>query len=36
VQSRSYVRYSELFRMPLGLGILALVGELAAYARAHP
>ena len=36
VQSRSYVRYSELFRMPLGLGILALVGELALLARRAP
>ena len=36
VQSRSYVRYSELFRMPLGLGLLALVGELALLARRAP
>lgn len=36
VQSRSYVRYSELFRFPLGLGILALVGELALLARRAP
>lgn len=36
VQSRTYVRYSELFRMPLGLGILALVGELALLARRAP
>lgn len=36
VQSRSYVRYSELFRMPLGLGLLALLGELALLARRAP
>ena len=36
VQSRSYVRYSELFRMPLGLGVLALLGELALFARRAP
>jgi Ca-activated chloride channel family protein len=36
VQSRSYVRYSELFRMPLGLGVLALLGELALLARRAP
>ncbi len=36
VQSRSYVRYSELFRFPLGLGVLALVGELALLARRAP
>lgn len=36
VQSRSYVRYSELFRMPLGLGLLAFVGELALLARRAP
>lgn len=36
VQSRSYVRYSELFRMPLGLGLLALFGELALFARRAP
>lgn len=36
VRSRSYVRYSELFRMPLGLGLLALVGELALLARRAP
>ena len=28
VQSRTVVRYAELFRWPLGLAILALVGEL--------
>lgn len=36
IQSRSYVRYSELFRMPLGLGLLALLGELALLARRAP
>lgn len=36
VQSRSYVRYSELFRMPLGLGLLALSGELLLFARRAP
>lgn len=36
VESRSYVRYSELFRMPLGLGLLALLGELALLARRAP
>lgn len=36
VQSRSYVRYSELFRVPLGLGVLALLGELALLARRAP
>lgn len=36
VQSRSYVRYSELFRMPLGLGLLAFMGELALLARRAP
>lgn len=36
VQSRSYVRYSELFRIPLGLGLLALLGELALLARRAP
>lgn len=36
VQSRSYVRYSELFRLPLGLGVLALLGELALLARRAP
>ncbi len=36
VQSRSYVQYSELFRMPLGLGLLAFLGELALLARRAP
>lgn len=36
VQTRSYVKYSELFRMPLGLGLLAFLGELALLARRAP
>lgn len=36
VQSRSYVRYSELFRFPLGLGVLAFFGEILLLARRAP
>jgi len=36
VQSRTVVRYAELFRWPLSLGILALVGELALVAWKAP
>ncbi len=36
VQTRSYVRYTELFRWALGVSLLALVTELALVARRAP
>ena len=36
VRTRTYVRYSELFRWPLAVGLLALVGELALLAWRGP
>ena len=36
VRTRTYVRYAELFRWPLAIGILALVGELLLLARRGP
>jgi Ca-activated chloride channel family protein len=36
VRTRTYVRYSELFRWPLAVGLLALFGELALLAWRGP
>ena len=36
VRTRTYVRYSELFRWPLAVGLLALVGELTLLAWRGP
>lgn len=36
VQSRSYVRFTELFRWPLIVGVLALMGEVLLKARRGP
>jgi Ca-activated chloride channel family protein len=36
VETRTYVRYSEQFRWPLALGVLALLFELALVARRSP
>jgi Ca-activated chloride channel homolog len=36
VRTRTYVRYAELFRWPLGLAVGALVGELLLLARRGP
>lgn len=36
VQSTTYVRYSELFRWPLGVAVLALLTELGVAARKAP
>jgi Ca-activated chloride channel family protein len=36
VQTRSYVRYTELFRWALAISLLALVAELALTARRAP
>jgi Ca-activated chloride channel homolog len=36
VRTRTYVRYSELFRWPLAAGLVALVGELALLAWRGP
>jgi Ca-activated chloride channel family protein len=36
VRTRTYVRYSELFRWPLAVGLVALVGELALLAWRGP
>jgi Ca-activated chloride channel family protein len=36
VRTRTYVRYSELFRWPLAVGLLALVGELVLLAWRGP
>jgi len=36
VETRTYIRYAELFRWPLALGLLALLSELALVARRSP
>ena len=36
VRTRTYVRYSELFRWPLAVGLLALIGELTLLAWRGP